>query len=126
MCLRERDCNFSQDGNCNDIEFGDENTNGIVNDYHIELEDPDVFNESNVYAKDKFNCEDDKEDDVSDDDDINAEIFMNSSKLYSTMKLRVQTQEDMSNLVEDRNNHHELSETVMSLIDFLFPLTKHK
>ena len=98
-----------------------------MNGYHIE--DHYVFNESNTDADYEFDVEDNHEDDDSDDDVINEEVpgnFRNSFKVYFIMKSRVPIQEDMPNLLEDRNNHHQLSETTISLIDLVYLLTKQK
>ena len=93
-----------------------------MNDNHEE--DHNTFNESNVDVDDKLN-----EDNNEDDDFINEEPpekFRTSSKFYSTMKSRIPAQGNRANFLEDRNKHHQLPETMISLIVLMFLLTKHK
>lgn len=85
-CAPAKDYNSSQDEDCGDIEFCDENGNSFANDDNIECYN--VFNESNANANanHKFDIEDYDEDDDSDDNFINGELpqnFRNSSMLYS-------------------------------------------
>ena len=77
--------------------FDDKNINSSANDYQIE--DHNVFNESDVDANHELDIEDDDEDDDNDDVSISEELpkyFRNSSKLYSIMKSQVPTQRDMA------------------------------
>lgn len=49
-----------------------------------------------------------------------------SSKFYFSMKSRLPAQENIANILEDRNKHYQLPEAVISLIFLVFLLTKHK